>query len=183
MRNPRGFGLMCAAVAVATGLLVAGCGNRVDGTAAPNAAEVSAYKTEAAASSAAATSSRKAAAEAKAIADNCNQFPGITGVGVSKYNEFVDAHDSNAPDYVPKRDAAAGVLEDAANQVETGVNQAAGALPGDLAGKFTEYVNAARALAGATRGMTYTAPVGALNDASKRVNDARNAVRDSCPAR
>jgi hypothetical protein len=29
--------------------------------------------------------------------------------------------------------------------------------------------------------MTYTSPVGPLNDASKRVNDARNAVRDACP--
>ncbi|MFC8530710.1 hypothetical protein [Nocardia sp. NPDC057227] len=174
---------MCAAVAVSAGLLVAGCANRVEGTAAANEAEVSAYKTEAAASSAAATSSRKAAAEAKAVADNCGQFPGITGVGVSRYNEFVDAHDSNAPDYVPKRDGAAATLEDAAIKVETGVNQAAGALPGDLAGKLTEYVNAARALAGATRAMTYTAPVGGLNDASKRVNDARNAVKDSCPVR
>lgn len=183
MLNPRGFGLVCATVAIAAGLTVAGCADRVSGTAAPNAADVSAYRTEAASSSAAATSSRKAAAEAKAIADNCGQFPGITGNGVSKYNEFVDAHDSNAPDYVPKRDTAAQTLEDAANQVQTGVDQAAGALPPDLAGKLTEYVVAARDLAGQTRAMTYTAPVGPLNDASQRVNNARNAVRDACPAR
>ncbi|MFC8046838.1 hypothetical protein [Nocardia sp. NPDC057353] len=174
---------MCAAVAVSAGLLVAGCANRVDGTAAPNVADVSAYKTEAASSSAAATSSRKAAAEAKAISDNCGQFPGITGVGVSRYNEFVTAHDSNAPDYVPKRDGAADTLEDAANKVEAGVNQAAGALPGDLAAQLTEYVEAARALAGQTRPMTYTAPVDALNGASQRVNNARNAVNTSCAGR
>src|SRR5690606_33682387 len=97
--DPRGVGLVCAAAALIAGATIAGCSNSVDGTAAPNAADLSAYKTYAASSSAAATSSRKAAAQAKAIADNCGQFPVITGVGVSKYNEFVDAHDSNAPDY------------------------------------------------------------------------------------
>ncbi|MBF6219308.1 hypothetical protein IU479_14430 [Nocardia abscessus] len=181
--NPRGFGMVCAAGAVAIGLVVAGCANQVDGVAGPNASDLAAYKTEAASSSAAATSSRRAAAEAKAIADNCGQFPGTTGAGVSRYNEFVDAHDSNAPDYVAKRDSAAQTLEDAANKVESGVNSAKDALPADLAAKLTEYVIAARALAAETRTMTYTAPVAALNDASRRVNDARNVVRDSCPKR
>ncbi|UGT69261.1 hypothetical protein LTT66_03355 [Nocardia gipuzkoensis] len=181
--NPRGFGMVCATGAVAIGLVVAGCANQVDGVAGPNASDLAAYKTEAASSSAAATSSRRAAAEAKAIADNCGQFPGTTGAGVSRYNEFVDAHDSNAPDYVTKRDSAAQTLEDAANKVESGVNSAKDALPADLAAKLTEYVIAARALAAETRTMTYTAPVAALNDASRRVNDARNVVRDSCPKR
>ncbi|BDT86045.1 hypothetical protein [Nocardia cyriacigeorgica] len=181
--DPRGVGLVCAAAALIAGATIAGCSNSVDGTAAPNAADLSAYKTYAASSSAAATSSRKAAAQAKAIADNCGQFPVITGVGVSKYNEFVDAHDSNAPDYDAKRDTAANTLEDAANKVEAGVNAAKDDLPADLKTKLTEYVNAARALAQATRGMHYTAPVGPLNDASRRVNDARNAVRDDCSAR
>jgi hypothetical protein len=181
--NPRGFGMVCATGAVAIGLVVAGCANRVDGVAGPNASDLAAYKTEAASSSAAATSSRRAAAQGKAIADNCGQFPTTTGAGVSKYNDFVDAHDSNAPDYDAKRDSAVQTLEDAANKVESGVNSARDALPVDLAGLFTEYVNAARALAAETRKMTYTAPVAALNDASRRVNDARNAVRDSCPKR
>ncbi|MGY1896289.1 hypothetical protein ACW9HR_23850 [Nocardia gipuzkoensis] len=181
--NPRGFGMVCATGAVAIGLVIAGCANQVDGVAGPNASDLAAYKTEAASSSAAATSSRRAAAEAKAIADNCGQFPGTTGAGVSRYNEFVDAHDSNAPDYVAKRDSAAQTLEDAANKVESGVNSAKDALPADLAAKLTEYVIAARALAAETRTMTYTAPVAALNDASRRVNDARNVVRDSCPKR
>ncbi|WP_431963102.1 hypothetical protein [Nocardia sp. bgisy134] len=181
--NPRGFGLVCATAAVATGLTVAGCAEQVAGSAYPNTSELAAYKTEAAASSAAATSSRQAAAQAQAITDNCAQFPAVTGAGVSSYNDFVDAHDSNAPDYAAKRDAAAQTLEDAATKVETGVNTAAEPLPPDLAAKFNEYVAAARALAAETRTMTYTAPVGALNEASKRVNDARNAVRDACPKR
>lgn len=181
--NPRGFGMVCATGAVAVGLVVAGCANRVEGVPGPNASDLAAYKTEAASSSAAATSSRRAAAQAKAISDNCGQFPTVTGAGVGKYNEFVDAHDSNAPDYVAKRDSAAQTLEDAASKVENGVSSAKDALPADLAALFTEYVNAARALAAETRKMTYTAPVAALNDASKRVNDARNAVRDSCPKR
>ncbi|MGQ4599581.1 hypothetical protein [Nocardia sp. R6R-6] len=181
--NPRGFGMVCATGAVAIGLIVAGCANRVEGTASPNAGDLAAYKTEAASSSAAATSSRRAAAQAKAITDNCGQFPLTTGIGVTRYNEFVGAHDSNAPDYTAKRDAAAQTLEDAANTVESGVRAAKEDLPPDLAAKFTEYVNAARALAAETRTMTYTAPVGALNDASRRVNDARNVVRDSCPKR
>jgi hypothetical protein len=102
---------------------------------------------------------------------------------VKAYNDFVDAHDSNAPDYAAKRDAASTTLEDAATKVEAGVTAAAGALPDDLAAKFSEYVTAARALAAETRRMTYTAQVGPLNDASKRVNDARNAVRETCPKR
>ncbi|MEU2030868.1 hypothetical protein [Nocardia amamiensis] len=181
--NPRGFGMVCATGAVAIGLVVAGCANRVEGVASPNAGDLAAYKTEAASSSAAATSSRRAAAQANAIADNCGQFPSTTGIGVTRYNEFVDAHDSNAPDYVAKRDAAVRTLEDAANTVESGVNAAKDTLPPDLAALLTEYVSAARALAAETRPMTYLAPVAALNDASRRVNDARNAVRDSCPKR
>ncbi|ONM48635.1 hypothetical protein [Nocardia donostiensis] len=181
--DPRKFGLICAVAALATGLSVAGCAEQVPGSATPNAAELSAYKTEAASSSAAATSSRRAAERAQAISDNCDPFPATTGIGVTKYNEFVDAHDNNAPDYVPKRDAAADTLEDAANKVESVVNSTRAEIPPDLADKLTEYVNAARELAKQTRGMTYTAPVGPLNDASKRVNDARNAVRDACGAR
>ncbi|WP_069166938.1 hypothetical protein [Nocardia altamirensis] len=181
--DPRGFGLMCATGAVAIGLVLAGCANRVEGTANPNNADLAAYKTEAAASSVAATSSKRAAAQAKSVADNCTQFPTTTGVGVSKYNEFVDAHDANAPDYAAKREAAVSTLEDAANKVEAGLNLGRDTLPPDLAGKFTDYVTAARALADETRKMSYTAPVGPLNEASKRVNDARNAVRDACPKR
>ncbi|MFI9403754.1 hypothetical protein [Nocardia sp. NPDC052316] len=181
--DPRGFGLVCATGAVVVGLVVAGCANRVEGTANPNTADLAAYKTEAAASSAAATSSKRAAAQTKAITDNCGQFPTTTGVGVSKYNEFVDAHDANAPDYAAKRELAASTLDDAANKVETGVNTAKDSLPGELATKFTDYVTAARALSAETRRMTYTAPVGPLNEASRRVNDARNAVRDACPKR
>ncbi|MGN2640494.1 hypothetical protein ACWEKT_31255 [Nocardia takedensis] len=181
--HPRGLGMVCAAAAIATGLTVAGCADRIQGTAAPNATDLASYKTEAAASSAAATSSRKAAEQSAAVAANCAQFPTTSGVGVKAYNDFVDAHDSNAPDYAAKRETAATTLDDAAAKVEAGVNSAAGALPPDLAAKFGEYVAAARQLAGETRAMSYTAPVGALNDASRRVNDARNAVRDACPTR
>jgi hypothetical protein len=181
--DPGGFGLVCATLAVAAGLTVAGCANRIEGVANPNAADLAAYQTAAASSSAAATSSRRAAAQTQAINENCGQFPNTTGVGVSKYNDFVNAHDSNAADYASKREAASSTLDDAANKVETGVNSASEALPTDLTAKFTEYVAAARLLASETRKMTYTAPVGPLNDASRRVNDARNAVRDGCPKR
>ncbi|WP_228002493.1 hypothetical protein [Nocardia australiensis] len=181
--DPRGFGLVCAGLAVAAGLTVAGCANQVEGVASPNAQELATYKTEAASSSAAASSSRKAAAQAQVIGDNCAQFPNTTGVGVSKYNDFINAHDANAPDYAAKREEAAATLDEAANKVETGVNSTNDALPIDLSANFTEYVAAARLLASETRKMTYTAPVGPLNDASKRVNDARNAVRDACPKR
>ncbi|WP_280460872.1 hypothetical protein [Nocardia carnea] len=179
--DPRRFGLICAAAALVTGATLAGCANQIEGVATPNAAEATAYRSFASSSSAAATSSQIAAARDKAIADNCGLFPGTTGTGVTKYNEFVDAHDSNAPDYDAKRDAAVTALDDAADQVEGGVNAAGANLPEDLKAKFTDYVNAARALSQATREMTYTSPVGPLNDASKRVNDARNAVRDACP--
>ncbi|MFQ6397743.1 hypothetical protein ACLMAJ_30415 [Nocardia sp. KC 131] len=181
--DPRGFGLVCATLAVVAGVTVAGCANRVEGVANPNATDLAAYKTAAASSSAAATSSRKAAAQTAAINENCGQFPNTTGVGVSKYNDFINAHDSNAADYASRRDDASATLDEAANKVEAGVNSASDSLPPDLVAKFTEYVSAARLLASETRKMTYTAPVGPLNDASKRVNDARNAVRDACPKR
>ena len=181
--NPRGFGLMCATVAVGTGLVVAGCSSSIHGTATANEVEASAYRTEMASSSAAATSSQKAAAQAKAISDNCTPFRGTTSVAVTKYNEFVDAHDANAPDQDAKRDTSAQTLEDAAKTVEGRVNASGDALPTDLAQKFTAYVTAARGLAAETRKMTYTAPVGALKDASKRVNDALNVARDACSAR
>ncbi|WP_254206123.1 hypothetical protein [Nocardia alni] len=179
--NPHGFGMVCAAVAVATGLVVAGCSSSVRGTATVNQADAAAYRTEMASSSAAASSSRKAAATAKAVSDNCTPFRGTTSVAVTKYNEFVDAHDANAPDQDAKRDTAAQTLEDAARAVESRVNSAGGDLPPDMAAKFTTYVNAARALAAESRKMTYTAPVGPLNDASKVVNDSLNAARDACP--
>ncbi|MCM6773520.1 hypothetical protein NDR87_08565 [Nocardia sp. CDC159] len=181
--NPRGFGLACATIAVGTGLVVAGCSNAVHGTATVDQADAAAYRTEMASSSAAATSSRRAAAQAKAVSDNCTPFRDTTGVAVTKYNEFVDAHDNNAPDQDAKRDASAETLENAAKTVEGRVSAAGDALPPDLAQKFTDYVVAARALAAEARKMTYTAPVGPLNDASKRVNDALNEVRNACPAR
>lgn len=181
--NPRGFGLMCASLAVCAGLAVAGCAESIDGTPTANEAQATSYKAEASSSSAAATSSRKAAAQAKAIADNCDPFRDTTGPAVSRYNEFVDAHDANAGDYATKRDNAVNTLEDAARTVESRVQTAGDALPTDMAQKFTEYVTAARALAAEARKMTYTSPVGGLNDASKKVNDALNAVRNACPAR
>ncbi|MEU4315550.1 hypothetical protein [Nocardia sp. NPDC024068] len=180
--DPRRAGLVCAVAALVTGATVAGCAQQIQGVATPNAAEASAYRDAATSSSAAATSSRIAAARNKAISDNCTLFPGTTGTGVAKYNEFVDAHDNNAPDYDAKRDAAVTALDNAANTVEGGVNTAGGDLPEELKTKFVDYVTAARDLSQATREMTYTSPVGPLNDASKRVNDARNAVRDACPA-
>jgi hypothetical protein len=179
--NPRGFGMVCAAAAIATGLIVAGCSSSIRGTATANQADAAAYRTEMALSSAAASSSRKAASQAKAVSDNCTPFRGTTSVAVTKYNEFVDAHDANTPDQDAKRDAAAQTLDDAANAVQSRVNGAGRDLPPPLAQKFTDYVNAARALAVESRKMTYTAPVGPLNDASKKVNDALNAARDACP--
>ncbi len=181
--NPRGFGLMCAAFAVGTGLVVAGCSTAVQGTATVNQTDAAAYRTEMASSSAAAASSKKAAAQTKAIGDNCTPFRETTGPAVTKYNDFVDAHDANAPDQDAKRDAAAQTLEDAAGTVEGRVSGAGDSLPPELSQKLTEYVNAARELGGESRKMTYTSPVGTLNDASKRVNDALNAVRTACPAR
>ncbi|WP_280268635.1 hypothetical protein [Nocardia wallacei] len=181
--NPRGFGLACATVAVGTGLVVAGCSSSIHGTATVNQADASAFRTEMASSSAAATSSQKAAAEAKAVSDNCTPFRDMAGAATNKYNEFVDAHDANAPDQDAKRDTSAQTWEDAAHTVETRVQSSGPALPADLAQKFTAYAVAARELAGEARKMTYTAPVGPLNDASKRVNDAFAAVRDACPAR
>ncbi|WP_280397919.1 hypothetical protein [Nocardia carnea] len=179
--DPRRFGLVCAAAALVTGVTLAGCANRIEGVATPNAAEATAYRNLASSSAAAATSSQIAAARDRAIADNCTLFPGTTGAGVTKYNEFVDAHDSNAPDYDAKRDAAVTALNDAANQVQGRADAAGTNLPEDLKAKLVEYVNAARALSQATGAMTYTSPVGPLNEASRRVNDARNVVRDACP--
>ncbi|WP_156959641.1 hypothetical protein [Nocardia sp. BMG51109] len=148
-----------------------------------NESDATAFKSEMSASSAAATSSRQAAAQAQAITDNCSPFRDLSGVAVAKYNEFVDAHDANAPDQDAKRDASAETLENAARTVEGRVTASGEALPVDLSQKFTAYVTAARELATEARKMTYTAPVGPLNDASNRVNDALNTVRNSCPNR
>ncbi|RJO70180.1 hypothetical protein D5S18_30205 [Nocardia panacis] len=165
------------------GLIVAGCSSGVAGSAASNPADLLAYRRDASATSQAVTSSKKRAAQAKAIDENCSQFPTTSGVGVAKYNEFVDAHDANAADYLPKRDLAAATLTEAATKVESGVDAAGDRLPTDLTAKLREYVAAARDLAAETRRMTYTASVDPLNIASRRVNDARNAVRETCPAR
>ncbi|UFS99712.1 hypothetical protein [Nocardia huaxiensis] len=141
------------------------------------------YKAEASASSAAATSSRQAAAQAQSISDNCTPFRKTTGTAVDRYNEFVDAHDGNTADQAAKRDTAANALDDAARTVESQLTSTGGALPADLSKKFTDYVAAARALAGAVRQMSSTSNVGPLNDASRAVNDTLNAVRDACPAK
>lgn len=181
--DPHGFGLMCAAVAVAVGVVVTGCANRVAGQANPSPGELQSYQNDMSSSSRAATSSKLAAAQRRAITDNCAQFPTTSGVGVTKYNEFVTAHDQNAADYHPKRELAASTLDDAATKVETAVGSAGDTLPAELADKFSEYVTAARGLAAETRKMTYTASVDPLNAASRRVNDARNSVLSACPKR
>ncbi|WP_067859349.1 hypothetical protein [Nocardia shimofusensis] len=174
--NPHRIGLACSALAVLAGTVVA-CGEQVPGTALPNTGEVAIYQSE----QAAATSSRRAAEQAQAITDNCAPFANTSGIGVQRYNEFVEAHDSNAPDYDARRDTAATTLQDAANKVEAGVNNAGDKLPPDLAGKLIEYVNAARQLAEETGKMSYHANVDPLNAASQRVNNARNTVREACP--
>ncbi|WP_040804030.1 hypothetical protein [Nocardia concava] len=181
--NPRGFGLVCASAAVAAGLVLAGCSNTVEGTPTVNQAEVTSYKAAAATSAAAASSAKAAAAVAKATADNCDPFRKSAGNAVDRYNEFVDAHDASAADQLTKRDAAATALEDAAKGVETQLTATGAALPADLAGKFTDYVTAARALAAEIRKLSSGASVAPLNDASKKVNDALTAVRNACPAK
>ncbi|MFC4372595.1 hypothetical protein ACFO5K_00665 [Nocardia halotolerans] len=181
--NARRLGLGCAVAAVTAGTIVAGCAEQIPGNPTTDPAEVAAYQTAAAASSSAAASSRAAAARTKAIEDNCAQFPATTGAGVTAYNDFVTAHDTNAPDYAAKRDGAATTLEDAANTVEAGVAAATDALPTDLADKLTAYVVAARTLADETRKMTYSSPVEGLNEASRTINQARTAVHEACPSR
>lgn len=181
--DTRRLGLVCAAVAVTAGMVVAGCGKQVPGTPTTDAAEVAAYKTAAAASSSAAAASKAAAAQAKAITDNCTQFPTTTGAGVTAFNEFVTAHDRNTPDYAAKRETAATTLDNAATKVETGVTAAAGALPADLGEKFTAYVVAARELSAETRKMTYSSQVAKLNDASRKINQARTDVHEACQSR
>ncbi len=178
--HARRLGLICAVAAVTVGSVVAGCAEQIPGTPTTDAAEVAAYRTEAAASSSAAATSRAAAARERAISDNCGQFPATTGAGVTAYNDFVSAHDSNAPDYAAKRESAATTLDNAAAKVEGGVIAAAGALPPELAEKFTAYVLAARELSTQTRKMTYNSPVGKLNEASRAINQARTAVHDAC---
>ncbi|RMI29548.1 hypothetical protein EBN03_25615 [Nocardia stercoris] len=151
------------------------------GTATVDPAVAAAYRSEAASSSAAASSSKAAAAADKAVADNCDPFRGTTGPAVTKFNDFVSAHDNNAPDQDDKRDAAVQTLQDAARTVETRYTDSGAALTPDLHQKLVDYVNAARALADESGKMNHTAPVGPLNDASQRVNDALNAVRAACP--
>lgn len=181
--NPRRFGLLCAAVAVSIGLVLAGCANTVDGTATVNQADVTSYKSEMATSSAAASSSKAAAAKNKAIADNCDPFRATTVTAVDRYNDFVDAHDANAADQATKREDAASALDDAADTVEGRVNASGADLPADMGQRFTDYVTAARALAAEVRKMTPVSAVGPLNDASHKVNDALNDVRSGCPAK
>ena len=179
--NPRGFGLVCATVAVGTGLVVAGCTSSVEGTATVNESDAAAFRTEMVASSAAATSSQKAQQQSQAISENCGPFNTLSGAAVDRYNEFVDAHDGNAPDQDAKRDSAAQALENAAQRVEGQVNTSGEALPQNMAQNFQAYASAARELATESRKMNYTSPVGALNDASNRVNDALNTARSACP--
>ncbi|MFE3545741.1 hypothetical protein ACFXK0_22490 [Nocardia sp. NPDC059177] len=185
MRRPaaRRLGLVCAAVAVTAGAVLAGCAQQIPGTPTAPAAEVAAYQTEAAASSSAAASSKAAAAQVRAIEENCTRFPTTTGTAVTAFNEFVTAHDTNAPDYADKREAAATALDNAATEVESGVTAAGTALPTELAEKFTGYVVAARELSAETRKMTYSSQVGALNDASRAINQARTTVHDACQSR
>ncbi|GAM46965.1 hypothetical protein NSK11_contig00045-0007 [Nocardia seriolae] len=163
--------------------MLAGCANTVEGTPTVDQAQVTSYRAEVSSSAAAASSSKAAAQVAKATADNCDPFRKTAGTAVDRYNEFVDAHDASAADQVAKRDAAAGALEDAAKTIETELNATRADLPADLAGKLTDYVNAARSLAAEIRKMSGGSSVAPLNDASKKVNDALTAVRNACPGK
>ncbi|MFC7422364.1 hypothetical protein [Nocardia tengchongensis] len=183
--NPRGFGLLCASGALATGLVLAGCANTVEGTPTANQVQVSSYKADAATSAAAASSSKQAAAKAKATSDNCGPFRKTTGAQVDRYNEFVDAHDAadvSVADKNAKRDAAAQALEDAAKTVEAQVTASGPDLAPEVAQKFTDYASAARDLAASVRKLTTNSSVAPLNDASHKVNDTLTAVRNACPA-
>ncbi|CAM2972232.1 hypothetical protein [Skermania piniformis] len=174
-------GAMTAAITMTVAVIaivVAGCGDRVDGSARENSGEASAYRSEAAASSSAAAAAAQAAATAKAKADTCGAFLGRTDPAIDAFNGFVDASNKRADDIAARRSAAVTELRKSADEVDAGVQAAGPPLDPDLAKRFADYAGAARELATAADQMQDA--VQAVNQAKERFNDSLEAVRKGC---
>ncbi|MGV0744517.1 hypothetical protein [Mycolicibacterium sp. XJ870] len=167
----------------AIAIVVVGCSSVTGGTAQvdPEAApvyraSVSASIEESSVSSAARESERQASLTTRAVHTVCEDLSTSAVDAVDAVNVYVEAVNNDSADVQVKAGPAVAALNRSADLVSSGMSDA---LSPDLRGALTEWVDSARAVAGAISG---NAPPDEFNAASNRSNTARTNALDRCDA-
>ncbi|MFI9508940.1 hypothetical protein [Nocardia sp. NPDC052566] len=172
MRRLERAGLVAAAAATATGILLIGaCSRQVSGTAEVNQTDLAAYASEVTSSSVAASSSRAAAAE-KVTGAACDAFYAANGSSVKSFNEYIEASNSKGtadPDTKAKAGTAVGTLRDNARQVDQKVTKEV----------LTSVASALRTYRDDTNALADTLDRGANTDTLNAAIDKFNATKDA----
>lgn len=160
-----------ATVVVGCTVVVNGSGEADSGAVPEYRASISASIEASESSSAARESERQASLTTKAVHTACEDLSSTSVDVVNAVNAYVDAANNRPGDVPATTGPAIAALNRSADLVSADVNDA---LPADLRGMLTEWVNAARGVVGAIN----DGGVDAFNTAKNRLNTAKeNALR------
>lgn len=185
IRSARGLrigGLLVGgAAAVLAG--VVGCTNITGGEPAVNAGDAPAYRTSmslsvsvSAASSSARESERQASLTTQAMHDTCETLSTSSADAIEAVNAYVSAFNQGATDLSATEGPAVDALNKSADAVAAGITDA---IPAELKGAFTDWVDGAHATASAITG--HAGP-GEFNQTIKDLNDTRSKALSLCDA-
>ena len=178
--------LRVAAVAVggaaALVIVVVGCTSVLPGTATVDTADAPVYQAsvsasiaESAASSSARESERQASITQEAVHTSCEALSSSSADAITAVNDYVDAYNATA-DAGGAAGPAIDSLRRSADLVSGSISDPLGP---ELNGALTDWVDAARAVAGAIADDIAPEP---FNDAINRLNDSRTLALDLCDA-
>jgi hypothetical protein len=167
----------------ALAMIIVGCSSITEGTPKVNVGEAPIYRAsvsasieESAASSSARESERQATLTREAIHSSCEALSTSSVDAITAVNDYVDAFNSNAPDFGAKADPAIDALNHSADLVARSVSDP---LSPELKDAMNGWVDAARGVATAVAG-NYGPDE--FNDAITRLNDSKTTALNLCDA-
>jgi hypothetical protein len=167
----------------ALAMIIVGCSSITEGTPKVNVGEAPIYRAsvsasieESAASSSARESERQATLTREAIHSSCEALSTSSVDAITAVNDYVDAFNSNAPDFGAKADPAIDALNHSADLVARSVSDP---LSPELKDAMNGWVDAARGVATAIAG-NYGPDE--FNDAITRLNDSKTTALNLCDA-
>jgi hypothetical protein len=177
------IGVLGVGVLAGSLLVVVGCTSITGGKAVVDAKDAPAYRTsvqvsmsESAATSSQRESTRQQSLTTEAVHNSCDALSTSSVDAVTAVNAYVGARNASAPDVTAKEGPAVASLNKGADLVNSSLS---GALSPTLRDALTNWVNSARAVAGA---ITSHAPTDQFNAAIDKLNDARSTAIGLCDA-
>lgn len=164
-------------------MIAVGCQSVTQGDATVDAADPPVYRAsvslsseESAASSSALESARQSSLTTKAVHTACEALSSTSVDAIAALNAYVAAYNENAADVVAKAVPAIDALDRSADLVAGSISDP---LSPDLKAALTDWVAAARALAGA---VASDAGMDEFNSAVGKLNDSQAAALHLCDA-